>query len=161
VDAGIDLGYAGSGRSVPIQGVEELVREAVANLVDNALRYAGGGARVTVGVDADAPEVYVDDDGPGIPAVERVNVTQRFYRIAGTTADGCGLGLAIASEIAQRHGGRLALEEGGAEKGLRARLVFPASAAGRKQDRRAGRRTATGESMPDTTADVSAGGMSA
>jgi two-component system sensor histidine kinase TctE len=156
VDGGIDLGYAGSGRPVPIRAVEELVREAVANLVDNALRYAGAGSHVTVGVDADAPEIYVEDDGPGIPAGERANVIQRFYRIAGTAADGCGLGLSIANEIAQRHGGRLALEAGSAGKGLRARLVFPALPGGRKADWRGG----ASDAVSDTTA-VSAGGVSA
>jgi len=125
LESGMDLGYAGPGRSVLIRGVDELVREGVANLVDNALRYAGAGAHVTVGVNAGAPEVYVEDDGPGIPAGERVNVTQRFYRIAGTMADGCGLGLAIASEIVHRHAGKLVLEASAAGKGLRARLVFP------------------------------------
>jgi two-component system, OmpR family, sensor histidine kinase TctE len=70
LSAGIDLGYAGTGKAVLVRGVDQLVREALANLLDNALRYGGAGARVTVGVVANTPELYVDDDGPGIPAGE-------------------------------------------------------------------------------------------
>lgn len=122
---GVDLGYAGEGRRVPLRGAEDLLREAVANLVDNALRYGAAGGQVTVGVVADPPEVYVEDSGPGIPSDERAKVGARFYRIPGTGGQGCGLGLAIVSEIVRRHGGELALEDAAGGTGLRARLVFP------------------------------------
>lgn len=122
--AGIDLGYAGAARPVRTLGVEELLREAVANLVDNALRYGGRGSTVTVGVACDPAEVYVEDNGPGIPQAERANVTQRFYRAPGAPGEGCGLGLSIVAEIVKRHGGALQLASAGAGGGLRARLVF-------------------------------------
>ena len=125
VAAGIDLGYAGTGRPVLVRGVDQLVREALANLLDNALRYSGAGAHVTVGVNANAPELYVEDDGPGIPAMEQSKVTQRFYRIPGASGDGCGLGLSVVTGIIKRHGGKLVLDVPSAGAGLRARLVFP------------------------------------
>src|SRR5207237_1019835 len=109
--AGVDLGYAGAGKPVWVRGQEELLREAISNLLDNALRYGASGRNVTVGVSAAAPEVYVEDAGPGIPAAERDKVRQRFYRIAGTQGDGCGLGLSIVEEIVRRHAGDLVLEE--------------------------------------------------
>jgi two-component system sensor histidine kinase TctE len=122
--AGIDLGYSGAGEPVLVRGTDELLREAVANLLDNALRYGGTGARVTVGLAANPPAVYVEDNGPGIPIDQRSKVAERFYRMPGTTADGCGLGLAIVTEIVKRHGGTLVLESACGATGLRARLVF-------------------------------------
>ena len=63
----------------------------------------------------------MDDNGPGIAEAERAHVTERFYR-ASSEGDGCGLGLAIVAEIAQRHGAALAIDTariGGARVGLR------------------------------------------
>jgi two-component system OmpR family sensor kinase len=69
--------------------------------------------------------VEVADTGPGIPAVERERVFARFYRTPGSDEGGSGLGLAIVKAIAERHAGRIELEDapGG---GLLARVVFPA-----------------------------------
>jgi two-component system sensor histidine kinase TctE len=125
VSAGIDLGYSGTAQPVLVHGQEDLLREAAANLLDNALRYGSTGERITVGVEPEAPEIYVEDEGPGIPEKERDKVRQRFYRIAGTQGDGCGLGLSIVEEIVRRHSGRLVLETGSGGSGLRARLIFP------------------------------------
>jgi two-component system sensor histidine kinase TctE len=125
VSAGVDLGYSGTGEPIFIRGQEDLLREAVANLLDNALRYGGTGERVTVGVETNAPEIYVEDEGPGIPEKERDRVRERFYRIAGTQGDGCGLGLSIVEEIVRRHAGSLVLESGAGGAGLRARFIFP------------------------------------
>jgi two-component system sensor histidine kinase TctE len=124
VAARVDLGYAGAGRPVTVRGSAELVQEAVANLLDNALRYGARGGHVTVGVADGPPEVCVEDRGPGIPPEERDKVCRRFYRMPGTDGEGCGLGLAIVSEIARRHGGDLLLEDASPERGLRARIVF-------------------------------------
>ncbi|HEX2826833.1 MAG TPA: sensor histidine kinase N-terminal domain-containing protein [Burkholderiales bacterium] len=124
VAAGVDLGYAGAGAPVLVRGAQELLREAVANLLDNALRYGASGRHVTVGVLSGEPEVYVEDDGPGIPESERERVTQRFYRVRGSSGDGCGLGLSIVNEIVRRHAGKLVLESGANGRGLRARVRF-------------------------------------
>lgn len=124
---GADLGFESSG-SAPIHAQPLLVRELIANLIDNALRYAPG-AKITVGVarpDA-AAVLSVEDDGPGIPSAERTRVFQRFYRVRGTPGDGAGLGLAIVREIAQRYGGSVTLLDGAHGTGLRVEVRFPAA----------------------------------
>ncbi|WMJ69369.1 sensor histidine kinase [Stenotrophomonas sp. 24(2023)] len=123
VQAGVDLGYEGPDEGVPVQGDVPLLREALGNLVDNALRYGRprGVVTLSVAIQPGGVQVCVDDDGPGIAAGERTRVTERFYR-ASNSGDGCGLGLAIVSEIANRHGARLTIATsplGGARVGLR------------------------------------------
>ncbi|WP_440223231.1 sensor histidine kinase [Dokdonella sp. MW10] len=99
----VDLGYEGPEHARLPRGEPQLLRELVTNLVDNALRYGRRGGVVTLRV-GDAPHVVViDDDGPGIPEAEREQVFERFWRRDGAPGDGCGLGLAIAREIAARH----------------------------------------------------------
>ncbi len=118
-----------------VEGNALLIREAVANLVDNALCYAGRGSEVTVRVvtgtgqgGAATVRVEVDDNGPGLPAEQLEAVFDRFHR--GTTEGaGCGLGLAIVREIAVRHGGRAWLGPL-RPRGLRASIELPASHAG-------------------------------
>jgi two-component system sensor histidine kinase TctE len=125
---GVDLGYDGPGGPVVVEASDDLVREALANLIDNALRYGGAGGTVTVGIrGGPMPELYVDDRGPGIPVEERSRVTDRFYRMPGTGGDGCGLGLAIVDEIARISGASLRLETGSSGTGLRASLRFGAA----------------------------------
>jgi two-component system sensor histidine kinase TctE len=121
---GVDLGFEG-GEPVAVRGQPFLVRELVANLVDNAVRYGRERGRVTVSVAAGC--LAVEDDGPGIPAEQRARVLERFYRIPGTGGDGCGLGLAIATEIARRHGAALSLQDGAGGRGLRVEVRFPAA----------------------------------
>ena len=80
------------------------------NLIDNALRYAGREATVTVGVhalDDNDVELYVEDNGPGVPEDVMPRLGERFFRAPGTTASGTGLGLAIAHEAVEHFGGRL------------------------------------------------------
>ena len=123
--AGVDLGYDGPDEGVQLQGDAQLLREALGNLLDNALRYGATPGVITLGVrqGTDGVQVWVDDDGAGIAEAERARVTERFYR-ASSDGDGCGLGLAIVAEIAQRHGAMLKIETaplGGARVGLRFR----------------------------------------
>lgn len=119
----IDLGYEGPDAGVPVHGDPQLLREALGNLLDNALRYGGdeGVVTLTLRQDADGVVVQVEDAGPGIPVAERTRVVERFYR-AGNSGEGCGLGLAIVAEIAQRQGAQLEIGEsmlGGARVALR------------------------------------------
>ncbi|WP_439448347.1 sensor histidine kinase [Stenotrophomonas sp. ATs4] len=123
--AGADLGYDGPDEGVQVQGDPQLLREALGNLLDNALRYGASRGVITLGVrqESDGVHVWVDDDGAGIAEAERTRVTERFYR-ASSEGDGCGLGLAIVAEIAQRHGATLMIDTapiGGARVGLRFR----------------------------------------
>ncbi|QDL28289.1 sensor histidine kinase [Stenotrophomonas maltophilia] len=120
--AGVDLGYDGPDDGVQVQGHPQLLREALGNLLDNALRYGAVPGVITLGLqqDAEGVQVWVDDDGAGIAEAERARVTERFYR-ASSEGDGCGLGLAIVAEIAQRHGAALVIDGapiGGARVGL-------------------------------------------
>jgi signal transduction histidine kinase len=107
-------------------GDKNLLAGAIANLIDNALKYAGEGAtvRVRTACDRDSVSAIVEDNGPGIPATERNRVVERFYRTdASRSVPGNGLGLSIVASIAALHGGSLRLED--AAPGLRASLVLP------------------------------------
>jgi two-component system sensor histidine kinase TctE len=124
----IDLGLA-SGNGTPIaQGVPLLLRELIANLVDNAIRYTPEGGTVTVSLhnDEGGVRLEVEDSGPGIPVHERERVFERFYRLAETaTQEGSGLGLAIVREIAMSCGAQVRLlDRPGSSGGLLVRVVF-------------------------------------
>jgi two-component system, OmpR family, sensor histidine kinase TctE len=107
--AGIDFGFESPTPTVPlmIQGHALLLREAISNLIDNAVRYAGHGASVTLRARRDGAQVIleVEDNGPGLPSDQLGKVFERFYR-ASEMPGGAGLGLAIVQEIAHRHGGQ-------------------------------------------------------
>lgn len=110
--SGMDLGMdeAMDAQAVWVEGNELLIREALTNLIDNAIHYAGAGAQITVRVESSEGLAYlrVTDSGPGIAATDRARVMERFVR--GTDAgNGCGLGLAIVQEIIESHGGSVAL----------------------------------------------------
>ncbi|HET7825803.1 MAG TPA: sensor histidine kinase N-terminal domain-containing protein [Anaeromyxobacter sp.] len=124
---GVDLGYEGQG-PVFVAGREVLLREAIANLVQNAVAYGARPGTVTVSVARPAAgEVVlaVEDDGPGIAPAERARVLERFYRAPGARGGGAGLGLPIVAQIAEGHGAALHLLDGAGRKGLRVELRFP------------------------------------
>lgn len=129
-DKSIDLGV-GDAESLTVQADPDGLRIALANLVDNALRYTPRGGRVDVVVrrEGDVAVLEVIDNGPGIPATERERVFDRFYRRAGAVGDGTGsgLGLAIVREIARRHGATVTLGDAPGGQGLAARLNIPVS----------------------------------
>lgn len=107
-------------------GDKDLLANATANLVDNALKYAGRGATVRMRAlcDQHSVSVVVQDDGPGIPVEERGKVLTRFYRLDRSRGQtGNGLGLSIVAAVSQLHGGTFSLED--AAPGLRARMVLP------------------------------------
>ncbi|MDL5033501.1 sensor histidine kinase [Pelomonas sp. APW6] len=110
LQAGVDLGFEGADDATPlwVQGVPLLLREALVNVIDNALRYAGRGATVTVQVGTDGAQAVLSirDNGPGVAAGTEGRLFERFYR-ATLSGNGCGLGLAIVKEIVERHGGRV------------------------------------------------------
>ncbi len=118
----IDLGYEGVGadsRGVRILGNATLLKELVRNLVDNAMSYTPSNAQtpgvITVRVLSDTAAkvvaLQVEDSGPGIPATEREQIFQPFYRVLGTEVDGSGLGLAIVMEVAQLHGATVNVQD--------------------------------------------------
>ncbi|HEV2301144.1 MAG TPA: HAMP domain-containing sensor histidine kinase [Stellaceae bacterium] len=109
-----------------ILGDRHLMASAVANLLDNALKYAGDGAKVRIAVHREEENVAltVADNGPGVPAAERARIVERFYRLdRSRSLPGNGLGLSIVSAVSALHGGKLSLED--AAPGLSARIVLP------------------------------------
>jgi signal transduction histidine kinase len=117
-----------SGPSSVNCSVDELtVRRAVANVVDNAVRYAPDGSVVEIDVDVTDTEasVVVTDHGSGIPEDQQERIFQRFWR-GDDDAAGTGLGLPIAHQIAAAHGGRLTVTSPGpAGDGCVFRLTLP------------------------------------
>jgi signal transduction histidine kinase len=138
-----------------VKGNRELVSQALANLVDNAIKYAApaplpgtagvppavpegvgaaavNGARSSILVTADAEQdrivLTVSDHGPGIPSADRSRVVDRFVRLERSRSlPGSGLGLSLVSAVARLHGGELKLEDNA--PGLRARISLPRAAA--------------------------------
>jgi two-component system sensor histidine kinase TctE len=106
----IDLGF--ELEPAQILGISLLIRELLANLLDNAIRYTPAGGRITVRamVKEKKALLEVEDNGPGIPASDADTVFERFYRIKGSPGDGCGLGLAIVREIAHTHNATVELK---------------------------------------------------
>jgi len=126
--AGVDLGLEESdGASFTVRGIPFLLREALINLIDNAIRYAGRGASVTVRVSRAATAgqllLEVEDNGPGLTDAQLEQMFERFVRAA-QDGGGCGLGLPIVREIVERHAGRVSLLHAPGS-GLIARITLP------------------------------------
>ena len=114
--------------SVELNGDRDLIFQAIANLLDNAIKYTPVGGRVTLSTAEidDRPWLQVADDGPGIPEQEHDNVVRRFYRLeASRTTPGSGLGMSLVSAIAAIHHAELMLKDN--HPGLRVALHFPAA----------------------------------
>ncbi len=122
--AGMDLGYEGEDHA-PMLGDALQLREALSNLIDNALRYTPRGTEITLSVwrSAQGLILRVQDNGPGLDETGRAQAFDRFWR-ASDLPGGCGLGLSIVREIARRHGGE-AHVEAVSPQGLRIDLVLP------------------------------------
>jgi signal transduction histidine kinase len=138
--AGLQLEVAAR-EGLQIRANRELVSQAVANLVDNAIKYstpaadgdAGrkGDRRVRIAMDSigDNVEIAVADCGPGIAPQDRQRALQRFVRLEKSRSQpGSGLGLSLVAAVARLHGGSIRLEDNA--PGLRAVLVLPREMAG-------------------------------
>ena len=119
---------------VTVRGNRELISQALANLVDNAIKYADPGPpavngapapiEITVRGEGDRILLAVADHGPGIPPADRGRVVGRFVRLERSRSQpGSGLGLSLASAVAHLHGGELRLEDN--KPGLRAVIELP------------------------------------
>jgi signal transduction histidine kinase len=139
-DKGLSLAVEASGPAA-LKGNRELVSQALANLVDNAIKYAAPeangatipashgrpGILVKASADKDQVVLTVSDHGPGIPEGDRSRVVDRFVRLEQSRSQpGSGLGLSLVSAVARLHGGELKLEDNG--PGLRARIALPRAA---------------------------------
>lgn len=126
-DQGIDLGLESTDLALPVSAHPALLKEALANLLHNAIKYTPRGGQVTVRVAASGrhAEVCVIDDGPGIPPAERARAGERFFRASNATQPGTGLGLAIVRSVAERCGGELRLGAAPQGPGLAVTLRLP------------------------------------
>jgi signal transduction histidine kinase len=119
--------------AAPVRGNRELVSQALANLVDNAIKYAGPNGQlngapaeivVKAGNDGERISLSVADRGPGIAEADRGRVVERFVRLEQSRSEpGSGLGLSLAAAVARLHGGELKLEDN--HPGLRSTIALP------------------------------------
>jgi len=120
--------HYGEGQGTVV-GSRQLLFQAVANLVDNAIKNTPGGGAITLTVERSAGDVRlsVADTGPGIPAAERERVLEPFVRLdSSRSTPGSGLGLALVAAIVRLHGARIEL--GDNDPGLIVMLIFPVPA---------------------------------
>lgn len=120
----IDLGFESAAAPVLVRGHDNLLREALRNLLHNALKYTPGGGHVTVRVVVrpECADLEVGDDGPGIPEAERGRAGDRFFRASNVSAPGSGLGLAFVRSVAERVGGSMLVGSGPDGRGCLIRL---------------------------------------
>ena len=132
-DKGLDFA-AEFGGGLTVRGNREFIAQALANLLDNAIKYTPAGGAVMLRVrrrSSGEIELSVTDTGPGVPETERERVVERFVRLENSRNEpGSGLGLSLVAAVARAHGGRLELDEGpgvvdGKGPGLRVALVLP------------------------------------
>lgn len=122
------------GEDLYVMADTHLIAQAMSNLLDNAVKYTpeGGVLRLTAGHAANGDvELNVIDSGPGIPAQDRERVVERFVRLEQSRSEpGSGLGLSLASAVAEAHSGKLVLGDGDTSSGrlgLSAKLLLPAA----------------------------------
>ncbi len=121
----IDLSFDGPNQPVWIEGDAVLLRELLANLVDNAISYGRVNGNVVVSLILDDhPCLLVENDGDGIPVAEQDRIFERFYRIQGSPGDGCGLGLAIVKEIVDLHQAKIKISNRVDGQGTVIRVTF-------------------------------------
>ena len=121
--------------SAMIEGDEELLVQALANLLENAINHVPAPGRIGVGITRVGDRVLLDvvDDGPGVPAEERERIFQRLYRLdRSRTTPGSGLGLSLVAAIAELHHGTVEALDGA--PGLKVRIDLPAAKTGAAPD---------------------------
>lgn len=123
----IDLGFEPARNPTVVHGHDPLLREALRNLLHNALKFVPGGGHVTVRVarEREFGTVSVCDDGPGIPSGERGRAGTRFFRASNASAQGSGLGLAIVRSVAMRLGGSMEVGAGPSDRGCCVSVRLP------------------------------------
>ena len=130
LDKNIELSLC-DGVAVDVSGDDSSLEILIRNLIDNAIRYTPehGNVQVDVRLDENRARLTVADTGPGVPEPDRERVFDRFYRISGTLAPGCGLGLSIVKRIAALHGAKIDLNRPPWGDGLQVSVDFPAAPA--------------------------------
>jgi signal transduction histidine kinase len=132
-DKGIDFDAEFS-KDLAVRGNREFLAQALANILDNAVKYTPKGGAIMLRVrrrSSGEIEFSVTDTGPGVPEADRERVVERFVRLENSRSEpGAGLGLSLVAAVAEAHGGRLELAEGPGRvgemgPGLRVALVLP------------------------------------
>jgi signal transduction histidine kinase len=135
-DKGIDFAAEFS-KDLQVRGNREFLAQALANILDNAVKYTPAGGAIMLRVrrrSSGEVEYSVTDTGPGVPDEDRERVVQRFVRLENSrNQPGAGLGLSLVVAVAEAHGGRLELTEGPGKvgemgPGLRVALILPRAA---------------------------------
>jgi two-component system sensor histidine kinase TctE len=123
----IDLGFEAPQGAAWVNGNALMLREMLANLLDNAIRYSPVASEITVHllVAGGKAQLEVVDNGPGIPEGEREQVFERFHRLPDSSGEGCGLGLAIVREIALAHQAEISISGGPDGHGTRITIKLP------------------------------------
>lgn len=122
IEAGYDLAFEPPPGKAEVEVNVLQIERALANLVRNAIEHGGGGGTITIAIDG-AGGIEVRDEGPGIPAEERENVFEPFYRLQ-PQSRGAGLGLNLARQIALLHDGTIRILTG-SWRGARIRMELP------------------------------------
>jgi signal transduction histidine kinase len=132
-DKGIDFA-AELSKDLQLRGNREFLAQALANILDNAVKYTPPGGAIMLRVrrrSSGEVEFSVTDTGPGVPDSDRERVVERFVRLENSrNQPGAGLGLSLVAAVAEAHGGRLELAEGPGRvgemgPGLRVALILP------------------------------------
>ena len=129
-EQGVDLGLDAPPHPLPLWGEPDLLREALANLLHNAIRHGGAAGQATLvvrGQPDGGVQVEVVDNGLGLPPDELRRAGERFFRGRGGLVPGSGLGLAIVRTVAERQGGQMHVAVGPGGCGLAVTLTLPAS----------------------------------
>jgi signal transduction histidine kinase len=125
-EAGAEIRFDPPARPTPLFGHRQLLAQAVSNLIENAVRYGSAGGDIRLAVHGQGKQIRIEvaDHGPGIPSELRGEARRRFGRLdSSRSAEGAGLGLALAEAIAHLHDGELLLEDNA--PGLRTALELP------------------------------------
>lgn len=132
-DKGLEFG-AELAKNLQVRGNREFLAQALANLLDNAVKYTPAGGAIMLRVrrrSSGEIEFSITDTGPGVPDEDRARVVERFVRLENSRSEpGSGLGLSLVAAVAEAHGGRLELSEGPGKvgemgPGLRVALILP------------------------------------
>ncbi len=124
-------------KDLQVRGNREFLAQALANLLDNAVKYTPAGGAIMLRVrrrSSGEVEYSITDTGPGVPDEDRARVVERFVRLENSRSEpGSGLGLSLVAAVAEAHGGRLELSEGPGKvgeigPGLRVALILPRAA---------------------------------
>lgn len=124
-------------KDLQVRGNREFLAQALANLLDNAVKYTPAGGAIMFRVrrrSSGEVEYSITDTGPGVPDEDRARVVERFVRLENSRSEpGSGLGLSLVAAVAEAHGGRLELSEGPGKvgeigPGLRVALILPRAA---------------------------------